>query len=138
MRQPLQLLAALACGVLFALGLGLAGMTRPDKVLGFLLLVDPDLALVMAGAVAVTFLGFPLVLRRARPRLAPAFDLPNRTRVDRRLVLGAALFGVGWGLTGLCPGPALTVLVTLSPDLLLFAAAMFAGPALAPREPTCG
>lgn len=136
--RPLHLLAALACGLLFALGLGLAGMTRPDKVLGFLLLVDPDLAFVMAGAVLVTALGFPLVLRRRRPALAANFDLPTRTRIDRRLVLGAALFGVGWGLTGLCPGPALTDLVTLDPDLLLFVAAMLGGLALAPRESSCG
>ncbi|MBL9099819.1 MAG: YeeE/YedE family protein [Myxococcales bacterium] len=129
MRQ----LAPLLCGLLFALGLGLAGMTRPDKVLGFLQLRDPDLAFVMGGAVLVTFFGFPAVLRRRRPLLDSEFHVPARRRVDLRLVLGAAAFGVGWGLTGLCPGPALTDLVTLNPDLLLFCAAMLVGLTLTRR-----
>jgi uncharacterized membrane protein YedE/YeeE len=132
-------LPAYLCGLLFALGLGLAGMTRPDKVLGFLLLRDFDLAFVMAGAVLVTLIGFKLVRRRGRPAFAADLQLPTRARVDRELVLGAALFGVGWGLTGLCPGPALTDLVTLNADLLLFCAAMLVGLALAPRDrDACG
>lgn len=132
MRQMTQIIAPLLCGLLFALGLGLAGMTRPDKVLGFLRLQDPDLALVMGGAVLVTSLGFPHIRRRGRA-LFSALHLPTRRRIDRPLIIGAALFGAGWGLAGLCPGPALTDLVTLDPGLLLFVAAMFAGLALAPR-----
>lgn len=134
MRHLADHLAPLLCGLLFALGLGVAGMTRPDKVLGFLQLRDPDLALVMGGAVLVTLLGFPVVLRRRRPLLAAGFHLPARKLVDRRLVLGAAVFGVGWGLTGLCPGPALTDLVLLDPDLVLFCAAMLVGLGLTQRS----
>ncbi|HEY8377945.1 MAG TPA: DUF6691 family protein [Nannocystis sp.] len=122
-----QALVALACGVVFALGLGLAGMTDPARVLAFLELRDPALLFTMGGAVAVTFLGFPAVLRRSRPLLAGAFALPTRRDIDARLVLGAALFGVGWGLVGLCPGPALTDLVTLDPQILLFVIAMIGG-----------
>lgn len=142
LRQTSRLLAPFACGLLFALGLGLAGMTRPDKVLGFLRLTDPDLLFVMGGAVLVTSLGFPLIRRRGRAVLDPQLHLPTRTRIDRPLVLGAALFGVGWGLAGLCPGPALTDLVALDPGLLLFCVAMLVGLAAANRgrrQPTpCG
>lgn len=122
-----QLLVALACGLIFALGLGLSGMTRPDRVLAFLELRDPALLFTMGGAVVVTFLGFPRVLRRPRPLLAGEFFLPTRRDIDARLVIGAALFGVGWGLVGLCPGPALTDLVTGEPQILLFALAMVGG-----------
>ena len=120
-------LVALLSGLVFALGLGLAGMTRPTAVLGFLELRDPALALTMFAAVAVAALGFPLLLRRGRPLLARRFDLPRRDVIDRPLLLGAAVFGVGWGLVGLCPGPAITDLVTLDPDLWLFVAAMLIG-----------
>jgi uncharacterized membrane protein YedE/YeeE len=124
---------SLLVGLLFALGLGLAGMTLPARVLGFLELRDPALALTMAGAVAVSLLGFPLVLRRAGPLFAPRFELPSRRDIDRPLLVGAALFGLGWGLVGLCPGPALTVLAAGDPGVLLFVAAMFAGMLLRDR-----
>jgi uncharacterized protein len=120
-------LPALTTGVVFALGLGLAGMTRPDDVLAFLRLEDPGLMLTMAGAMTVTLIGFPRILRRGRPVLGPRFFLPTRRDLDPHLVIGAALFGIGWGLVGLCPGPALTDLASGSPSLLLFVAAMFAG-----------
>jgi hypothetical protein len=120
-------LPALLSGLVFALGLGVAEMTLPARVLGFLRLEDPALAFVMAGAVATTLVGFALLRRRGRPLLAPRFELPTRRDVDAPLLVGAALFGVGWGLTGLCPGPALTDLVTLDPGLVLFCAAMLAG-----------
>jgi uncharacterized membrane protein YedE/YeeE len=123
-------LAAFLAGLLFALGLGLAGMTRPERVLAFLEWRDPGLVLTMAGAVAVTFVGFPRVLRRERPLLAPRFFLPTRRDLDARLLAGAAVFGVGWGLTGLCPGPALTDLVGGGPQIFLFVAAMVAGMSL--------
>lgn len=122
-----RLLAPLLCGVLFALGLGLAGMTDPNRVLAFLEFRDPALMFVMGGAVAVTLVGFPAVLRRERPLLAPRFELPAQHAVDRGLLVGAAVFGLGWGLVGLCPGPALTGLVTGEPLLLLFVVTMLVG-----------
>lgn len=122
---------ALAVGLLFAIGLGIAGMTRPDKVLAFLDVTgawDPSLALVMFGAVAVHLVGFRLVIRRrARPIFGARFELPSPRGVDRRLLAGAALFGVGWGLVGLCPGPALVSIARGSSSILIFVAAMLAG-----------
>jgi uncharacterized membrane protein YedE/YeeE len=128
---------AFGCGLLFALGLGLAGMTRPSKVLGFLDVGgrwDPSLALVMMGAIAVH-----LPLRRLR-RPAPGGDIGcaaddgdadgTASAIDRRLVIGAALFGVGWGLSGYCPGPALVSLAGGSIGVLTFVGAMLIGMAL--------
>lgn len=126
----MRAVAAFVSGLAFALGLGLSGMTQPAKVLGFLDVAgrwDPSLALVMGGAVLVTLVAFALVLRRRAPVLAPAFDLPTQTRIDRPLVVGAVVFGVGWGLSGVCPGPALVSIATLSPASLVFAAAMLTG-----------
>jgi uncharacterized membrane protein YedE/YeeE len=122
-----RLLAPLLCGLLFALGLGLSGMTDPARVLAFLEFRDPALLLTMGGAVAVTWFGFPAALRRPRPLLAPRFELPTQSAIDRPLLVGAALFGLGWGLLGLCPGPALTGLVTGDPLLLLFVVTMLVG-----------
>ena len=103
-------LAALLAGALFGVGLALARMTDPTVVLGFLDFFgdfDPTLAFVLGGAVATTLIAFHFVLRRERPLLAPAFPQPVSRTVDRPLWLGAAIFGVGWGLAGYCPGPAL-------------------------------
>lgn len=122
-----RLAVPLLTGMLFALGLGVSGMTRPDRVLAFLELRDAGLMVTMAGATLVTLLGFPLVLRRGAPVLAAKFVLPTRRDIDRSLILGAALFGVGWGLVGLCPGPALTGLVGGSPQVLVFVLAMLGG-----------
>jgi uncharacterized protein len=119
-------LVAFATGLLFAVGLGIAGMTEPDKVLAFLDPFgawDPSLAFVMVGAIAV----YMPVYWLARGRLAPRLHLPTRKDVDVRLVVGAAMFGVGWGLVGYCPGPALVSLTTLTGPALAFGAAMFAG-----------
>ncbi|MCY1040774.1 YeeE/YedE family protein [Corallococcus sp. bb12-1] len=121
-------------GLLFALGLGLGGMTNPSRVLAFLDVAgdwDFRLALVMGGAVAVHAALRPLILRRKRPLFAEHFPTFPARRVDGRLLAGAALFGMGWGLGGYCPGPALTSLATGAPSVLLFVAAMFAGMALA-------
>jgi len=117
-------------GVLFGAGLALAGMTDPARVLNFLDLFgtwDPTLACVLGGAVATSSLGFALGRRRAQPWLGGSFALPTRKDVDGRLVGGAALFGVGWGLAGLCPGPALANLGRPSAALYVFVAAMVAG-----------
>ncbi|HEY5818961.1 MAG TPA: YeeE/YedE family protein [Mesorhizobium sp.] len=117
-------------GLLFSVGLVISGMSNPAKVLNFLDIAgtwDPSLAFVMAGAIAVAFTGYRLVLRRKRPLLAPAFQLPAGTDIDRRLLAGAAIFGIGWGLGGLCPGPAFTALGLSAPGVLAFVPAMLAG-----------
>ncbi len=126
-------LAALACGLLFGVGLALSGMTDTAKVLGFLDLFgrwDPDLLFVMGGAVCVTLVAFRFVLR-GKPLLAAAFSLPTRRDVDPRLLAGAGLFGVGWGVFGYCPGPALSALVYLDLKTGVFVLSMLAGMALA-------
>lgn len=128
--------AALASGALFGVGLAWSGMTNPARVLGFLDVAgnwDATLLLVMAAALAVAMPAFRRILRLARPRLAASFRLPGRTRLDLPLLAGAAIFGVGWGLGGLCPGPALAGLVTGAPGILVFVAAMVAGQWLAAR-----
>jgi hypothetical protein len=105
-------------------------MVQPLKVVGFLDVAgawDPTLALVMGGALAVTALAFPLILRRGRPLWADAFSLPTRQDLDARLVAGAALFGIGWGLAGYCPGPALASLALGASGAWIFTAAMVAG-----------
>ena len=123
-------------GVLFGLGLTLSGMSDPAKVLGFLNVTGvwmPDLIFVMGGAVVVTFILTPWVLRRQAPLMAPAFSLPGKQLLDRRLVGGAMLFGIGWGLSGYCPGPALVSLLYGYESTLIFCLAMFAGMALEGR-----
>jgi uncharacterized membrane protein YedE/YeeE len=121
-----QALAALAAGLLFGLGLTVSQMANPAKVLGFLDLWgdwDPSLA----GAVVTAAAGFRLALRAGRPLLAPAFGLPTATRIDRALLFGAAVFGLGWGLVGFCPGPALTALGLDGLSVPVFVLAMLAG-----------
>jgi uncharacterized membrane protein YedE/YeeE len=123
-------LTAFGTGTLFGLGLAWSGMTNPARVLAFLDVTgdfDPTLALVMGGALAVTFPAFAWILKRPRPLLEPAFRLPTATRID------APLFGLGWGLAGLCPGPALASLVTGSPAIIIFCLAMVGGQWLAGR-----
>lgn len=126
-------LTALAAGALFALGLGISGMTQPAKVQGFLDVTgrwDPTLAFVMLGAVAVHFVLYRLVRRRCAPLFAERFDVPTRRDLTLRLAAGAALFGVGWGLSGQCPGPAITNLATGASTALVFVGAMALGMAL--------
>lgn len=124
----------LIAGLLFGAGLTLSQMINPAKVLGFLDFGgiangtwDPSLAFVMAGALAVTALGYRLAFRRATPLAAPKFQLPTRKDIDARLVAGAAIFGVGWGLAGYCPGPALASLAFGRTEVFVFVAAMLAG-----------
>ena len=130
MRQ----VSAFVFGVVFALGLGLGGMTQPAKVIGFLDFTgrwDPTLAFVMGGAVAVASALFPRILRRRNAWLGERFVLPHKNDLDLPLVGGAAVFGIGWGLSGYCPGPAVVSLVTGSPPVLVFVAFMSAGLRLA-------
>ncbi|MBY0331596.1 DUF6691 family protein [Roseicella aerolata] len=149
-----QTIAALAAGTLFGLGLTLSRMVDPAKVLGFLDIAgnwDPSLALVLAGATSTAAIGFRLILgRRSAPLFAEAFSLPTARAIDRRLVIGAAIFGVGWGLVGLCPGPALAGLGLAFRPVAIFVIAMLVGmaafelmgrvrpPAGAPASPAPG
>jgi uncharacterized membrane protein YedE/YeeE len=128
--------AAFGAGALFAVGLALSGMTRPAKVVGFLDLAgdwDASLAFVMMGAIAVHFVAYRVVLRRPAPLFDVRFHLPTRKDIDLRLVLGAALFGVGWGLGGFCPGPGITSLVGGAAPVAFFVLAMLVGIAVTAR-----
>jgi uncharacterized protein len=126
----MRMIVALFSGALFGLGLAVSGMTNPAKVIGFLDFAggwDPTLAFVMGGALLVTIPAFRLILGRQRPILAGDFALPAESTLDARLLGGAALFGVGWGLSGFCPGPAVAALVTGLAPVVAFVAAMMAG-----------
>lgn len=123
-------IGALLSGLLFGLGLILSGMVDPAKVQNFLDIAgtwDPSLAFVMAGAIGVAAPGFWLVRRRAAPRSGSQFRVPPADApIDRRLVIGAAVFGIGWGLAGFCPGPALVSLPLAAPGTIAFVSAMVA------------
>ncbi|CAN7326527.1 MULTISPECIES: YeeE/YedE family protein [Ensifer] len=136
-----RLLATLASGVIFGIGLSLSGMLDPARVRGFLDVTrdwNPSLAFVLGGAVAVSALGVLLTRRMRRPLLDDAFHLPSNRVIDRRLIIGSAIFGVGWGLVGLCPGPALASLSLGLPATALFVVAMLAGMVLHDRLPRVG
>jgi uncharacterized protein len=137
-----KLLLALLSGLLFALGLVVSGMTQPGKVIGFLDLHglgqgitwqarpglwDPSLALVMGGALLVTLIAFAITPKRGKPWFDRRFDLPTRNDIDAKLVIGSALFGIGWGLAGYCPGPGLASLLIGSRDAIIFVVAMSLG-----------
>jgi uncharacterized membrane protein YedE/YeeE len=125
-----RMLAALGSGIVFGMGLAIAEMTNPAKVQNFLDFLgtwDPSLALVMGAALATTGLAFPAILRRRAPLIAGAFSLPTLADIDPALVMGAAIFGVGWGLGGFCPGPALAGLLQGVGGVYVFVAAMLLG-----------
>ena len=129
----MKLVTALFVGLLFGLGLILSGMSDPAKVLGFLDIAgnwDPSLAFVMGGAVLVGALVFPFAIKRSKSVLGDAMHLPTATQIDRRLVLGGITFGIGWGLAGYCPGPALVSLARGGLEPALFVIAMLVGMAL--------
>lgn len=112
-KQHLTLMASYVAGLLFSLGLAVSGMTDPARVVGFLDVAgdwDPTLMFVLGGAVMTTFIGYRFVLKQPAPMLAGRFELPSRRDLDTKLLGGAALFGVGWGLSGYCPGPAIASL----------------------------
>jgi uncharacterized membrane protein YedE/YeeE len=128
-----RIFAALGCGFIFGLGLAISGMMNPARVIGFLDVTgswDPTLAFVMGGALLVAVPAYRLILGRGHPALASGFSLPANTRLDTSLILGSALFGVGWGLVGFCPGPAVAAVVTGLPAVLGFVASMVTGMAL--------
>lgn len=117
-------------GVLFGLGLGISEMVNPARVLGFLNVLgqwDPTLLFVMAGALSVAIPGFQYAKLMKKPFLAIDFQAPSRKDLDTRLITGAVIFGLGWGLAGLCPGPSLVALNTFDSNILVFIAAMFTG-----------
>lgn len=123
-------LGAFVAGLIFGIGLLLAGMANPAKVLGFLDLAgawDPSLALVMVGAIGVALLPFTWARRQSRSLLGAAMQLPQKRELDRRLILGSLVFGIGWGIAGICPGPGVAILLTGHWQALLFVAAMLAG-----------
>lgn len=126
----MPLLSTYLIGLLFGLGISVSGMVNPAKVLNFFDLAgswDPSLAFVMGGALSVTLLGYRLVLARPRPFIGDRFHLPTATRIDARLLAGSALFGLGWGIAGFCPGGALPALGTGRVDVLIFVAALILG-----------
>lgn len=127
---------ALLCGTLFGFGLCVAEMVNPARIVGFLDLYgrwDATMGFVMITALGVTAVGFPLIMRRAHPVFAERFCLPTKRDLDLPLIGGSILFGVGWGISGLCPGPAIAALVSLSPSIGLFVVAMVAGQWLVSR-----
>src|SRR5215472_2589705 len=131
--ETMLTIVALICGLIFGWGLLISGMVQPAKVLAFLDIFgawDPSLAVVMIAALAVSVPGFMFARRRECPILATRSAWPTKIGIDRPLLIGSALFGTGWGLVGLCPGPALENLATLSPRVIVFVLAMAAGMAL--------
>ena len=129
-RRGAPNVAAFGTGALFAIGLAISGMTKPSKVAGFLDVAgawDASLAFVMIGAIAVHFIAYRIVTRRASPLFDTKFHLPTRKDIDLRLVLGAGLFGIGWGLGGFCPGPGLVTAGSGSLSALVFVAGMTIG-----------
>lgn len=130
MQKISIVVVAFIAGLIFSFGLIVSGMVNPAKVLSFFDIAggwDPSMALVMASALAVTFVGFKFVHRRSQPVLSPEYLLPKATDIDSHLLLGAGLFGLGWGLVGLCPGPALAALVYGGQSVGTFVFAMLAG-----------
>ena len=129
----MRILTGFLSGLVFGLGLVISGMADPAKVLNFLDIFgswDPSLAFVMAGATATAFAGYRLLWRRPAPLLADRFDTPSARTIDTPLITGAAIFGIGWGIGGFCPGPAWTSLTLASPGILVFLPAMLVGLAL--------
>lgn len=126
----MKVLTAALFGVIFGLGLLISGMLDPDKVLGFLDVAgawNPQLAFVMGGAILAAFPAFLIARRRTTTLLGDPLKLPDRWPLDRRLVIGSAMFGAGWGLAGICPGPGIVLLGLAGPPIWIFAAAMLAG-----------
>jgi len=134
----MKILAAVFAGLLFGWGLTVSQMINPQKVLGFLDISgqwDPSLLFVMIGGVVVTAIGYKWVLKKPQPLYTTLFHIPSNTTIDRRLVRGAILFGIGWGLVGLCPGPAIAALGVGGPKAIVFFLAMAAGMAIHELNP---
>lgn len=129
-------LAALIAGLIFGTGIAVSGMINPAKVLNFFDIAgtwDPSLIFVMGAALLVALIGYRLVLKRPRPVFDTMFHLPTRRDLDPTLIVGSAIFGIGWGIAGFCPGGALPALGLFQPDAVIFVGAMIAGIAIARR-----
>ena len=129
-------ISSLICGLLFGAGLAASGMTNTAKVIGFLDIFgqwQPDLIFVMGAAVLTTAITFYFVLKRKTPLFTEAFSVPLNTAIDKPLIIGAALFGIGWGLFGYCPGPAIAALVYFEPTTVIFVLAMLVGMGIGQR-----
>lgn len=129
-----RLFVSFVAGTIFGFGLLISGMSNPAKVLNFLDVFgtfDPSLLFVMGGAVITVFFGYKFILRREKPLMEEQFHIPTRKDIDQRLLIGAALFGIGWGIAGFCPGPALTSLLMGSEGILYFMPSMIIGLAIA-------
>lgn len=123
-------LAALVVGFVFALGLGISGMTQPEKVVGFLDIFgswDPSLIFVMMGAIAVHFVTYKLIRKKTSPLLSTQWHVPTKKEITPALITGSILFGIGWGLAGFCPGPAVTSVASFEPQPILFVVSMLIG-----------
>ena len=123
-------LIALLCGIIFGIGLSLSHMINPNKVLNFLDVTgkwDPSLIFVMIGALVIAFVSFKLILKRPAPILAESFHVSRKTSVDKSLIIGAAIFGIGWGMSGYCPGPAVANLGLLSFESVIMVVAIYLG-----------
>ena len=121
---------SLISGVLFGFGLAISNMINPAKIVGFLDITgnwDPSLAFVMGGAVFVTAVTFRIILNRPTPMFANKFELPSKVNLDGKLIFGAAIFGIGWAVSGLCPGPAISSIIFLDENLLIFISALLLG-----------
>ncbi len=139
MREVLPIFTAGFLGLLFGLGLVTSHMTDPDRIVDFLDVAgdwDPTLAFVMIGAIAIAAPAFVIARSRERSLLGETIALPDRTRIDRPLMLGAAIFGVGWGLAGICPGPGIALLGTLDKGALVFVPAVIVGMFIARLRPS--
>lgn len=130
----MRLFFTYAIGLIFGLGITISGMSNPAKVINFFDVAgtwDPSLAFVMGSALVVTFIGYRIVFRADKPLHGPKFYLPTNRVIDAKLLAGSAFFGVGWGISGFCPGGSLPAIGSLDPDVLLFTVAMVAGIGLA-------
>ena len=126
----LMIIIALGAGAIFGAGLALAGMLNPAKVVGFFDIFgmwDPSLGLVMAGGILANATGHYFVMKRHRPMFDTRFELPTSNKIDRPLLIGSAIFGIGWGLAGYCPGPVVASLLLQPADMLLFLVTLLAG-----------
>ena len=119
----MTLIISFLLGSMFSIGLAISGMMNPEKVIGFLDFFgawDPALIFVMGGGVTLNFVLFKFILKRKNPILTPVFSLPSNNKIDKRLIIGAALFGIGWGIGGVCPGPGISNLFLFNPKVIVF------------------